>query len=157
GVISKFAIFLHQPAPSGRAVTRLTHLPWSSGHDFRLSLTPISAGDRGSIPRGRVFFCIKFILIIFDDRFFASTQSSFERNLINDQEHWINTTPDLFIFLCRHHFPASKPNLFPSFIKAGWPNGKALDYESRDCRFDPCVGHIFLAPSSHGATLFLNL
>ena len=21
----------------------------------------------------------------------------------------------------------------------GWPNGKALDYESRDCRFDPCV------------------
>ena len=24
--------------------------------------------------------------------------------------------------------------------KAGWPNGKALDYESRDCRFDPCVG-----------------
>ena len=31
-------------------------LPWSSGHDFRLSLTPISAGDRGSIPRGRVSF-----------------------------------------------------------------------------------------------------
>ncbi|KAJ5471208.1 hypothetical protein N7530_008565 [Penicillium desertorum] len=29
-------------------------------------------------------------------------------------------------------------------FKAGWPNGKALDYESRDCRFDPCVGHIFL-------------
>jgi hypothetical protein len=28
--------------------------------------------------------------------------------------------------------------------QAGWPNGKALDYESRDCRFDPCVGHIFL-------------
>ncbi|QRD89491.1 hypothetical protein F9C07_1491698 [Aspergillus flavus] len=26
---------------------------------------------------------------------------------------------------------------------AGWPNGKALDYESRDCRFDPCVGHPF--------------
>ena len=26
---------------------------------------------------------------------------------------------------------------------AGWPNGKALDYESRDCRFDPCVGHSF--------------
>jgi hypothetical protein len=23
--------------------------------------------------------------------------------------------------------------------KVGWPNGKALDYESRDCRFDPCV------------------
>jgi hypothetical protein len=27
--------------------------------------------------------------------------------------------------------------------KAGWPNGKALDYESRDCRFDPCVGQFF--------------
>ena len=27
--------------------------------------------------------------------------------------------------------------------QAGWPNGKALDYESRDCRFDPCVGHQF--------------
>ncbi|KOS48535.1 hypothetical protein ACN38_g495 [Penicillium nordicum] len=26
---------------------------------------------------------------------------------------------------------------------AGWPNGKALDYESRDCRFDPCVGQSF--------------
>ena len=23
-----------------------------------------------------------------------------------------------------------------------WPNGKALDYESRDCRFDPCRDHI---------------
>ncbi|KAH7360468.1 hypothetical protein BKA65DRAFT_493215 [Rhexocercosporidium sp. MPI-PUGE-AT-0058] len=22
-----------------------------------------------------------------------------------------------------------------------WPNGKALDFESRDCRFDPCVAH----------------
>jgi hypothetical protein len=29
----------------------------------------------------------------------------------------------------------------PYMNKAGWPNGKALDYESRDCRFDPCVGH----------------
>jgi hypothetical protein len=32
---------------------------------------------------------------------------------------------------------------FFSFIiqqqQVGWPNGKALDYESRDCRFDPCV------------------
>ena len=26
--------------------------------------------------------------------------------------------------------------------EADWPNGKALDYESRDCRFDPCVGQI---------------
>ena len=38
-------------------------LPWSSGHDFRLSLTPISAGDRGSIPRGRVSFCVFASLI----------------------------------------------------------------------------------------------
>jgi hypothetical protein len=30
-----------------------------------------------------------------------------------------------------------------SLNKAGWPNGKALDYESRDCRFDPCVGQFF--------------
>ena len=52
---------LHQPAPSGRAVTQLTYLPWSSGHDFRLSLTLISAGDRGSIPRGRVLFCVLFL------------------------------------------------------------------------------------------------
>ena len=22
-----------------------------------------------------------------------------------------------------------------------WPNGKASDYESGDCRFDPCVDH----------------
>lgn len=28
--------------------------------------------------------------------------------------------------------------------QAGWPNGKALDYESRDCRFDPCVGHFLV-------------
>lgn len=27
--------------------------------------------------------------------------------------------------------------------RAGWPNGKALDFGSRDCRFDPCVGHHF--------------
>ncbi|KAF8848710.1 hypothetical protein BDZ45DRAFT_775040, partial [Acephala macrosclerotiorum] len=26
---------------------------------------------------------------------------------------------------------------------ACWPNGKALDYESRDCRFDPCVGQLW--------------
>ena len=48
------AHFINQP--SGRAVTQPSHLPWSSGDDFRLSLTPISAGDRGSIPRGRDFF-----------------------------------------------------------------------------------------------------
>ena len=29
-------------------------------------------------------------------------------------------------------------------VQAGWPNGKALDYESRDCRFDPCVGQLFV-------------
>ena len=27
---------------------------------------------------------------------------------------------------------------------ACWPNGKALDYGSRDCRFESCVGHSFL-------------
>jgi len=63
---------LHQPAPSGRAVTRLTCLPWSSGHDFRLSLTPISAGDRGSIPRGRVLFCTSFILTSICTLFFIT-------------------------------------------------------------------------------------
>ncbi|KAJ5930970.1 hypothetical protein N7466_006463 [Penicillium verhagenii] len=77
--------------------------------------------------------------------------------------------------------------LFSYFIStAGWPNGKALDYESRDCRFDPCVGQFFLsfllsferrsifrdvfchrtdedmvakpsAPDSHQATLSLSL
>lgn len=48
--------------PSGRAVTRSFNLPWSSGDDFRLSLKPISAGDRGSIPRGRVsFFNLQFL------------------------------------------------------------------------------------------------
>lgn len=26
---------------------------------------------------------------------------------------------------------------------ACWPNGKASDYESGDCRFEPCVGHSF--------------
>ncbi|CRL29115.1 unnamed protein product [Penicillium camemberti] len=33
-----------------------------------------------------------------------------------------------------------KRTLFPTDHNstAGWPNGKALDYESRDCRFDPC-------------------
>ncbi|KAJ5477630.1 hypothetical protein N7530_003139 [Penicillium desertorum] len=31
---------------------------------------------------------------------------------------------------------------------AGWPNGKALDYESRDCRFDPCVGHFLFIYST---------
>ncbi len=37
-----------------------------------------------------------------------------------------------------------------SALKAGWPNGKALDYESRDCRFDPCVGHSFFALEAVG-------
>ncbi|KAJ5486273.1 hypothetical protein N7530_000573 [Penicillium desertorum] len=41
---------LHINQPSGRAVTRPSHLPWSSGDDFRLSLILISAGDRvGSV------------------------------------------------------------------------------------------------------------
>ncbi|KAJ5503176.1 Cation efflux protein [Penicillium fimorum] len=45
-------------------LTRL-HLPWSSGDDFRLSLIPISAGDRGSIPRGRDFIFATFQLFNF--------------------------------------------------------------------------------------------
>ena len=28
---------------------------------------------------------------------------------------------------------------------ACWPNGKALDYGSRDCRFESCVGQFFFA------------
>jgi hypothetical protein len=37
----------------------------------------------------------------------------------------------------------SRPMRTSNYIyQAGWPNGKALDFESRDCRFDPCVGHI---------------
>jgi hypothetical protein len=31
-----------------------------------------------------------------------------------------------------------------NIITGAWPNGKALDYESRDCRFDPCRAHIIL-------------
>ena len=31
----------------------------------------------------------------------------------------------------------------------GWPNGKALDYESRDCRFDPCVDHNYFLSEDH--------
>ena len=27
---------------------------------------------------------------------------------------------------------------------AAWRNGIASDYESGDCRFDPCGGHLFL-------------
>ena len=40
------------------------------------------------------------------------------------------------------------------YNKAGWPNGKALDYESRDCRFDPCVGQNFLFSSFLCGILF---
>ncbi|KUM64809.1 hypothetical protein ACN42_g2299 [Penicillium freii] len=39
------------------------------------------------------------------------------------------------------HSPSSR--MARRFTPAGWPNGKALDYESRDCRFDPCVGQSF--------------
>ena len=43
--------------------------------------------------------------------------------------------------------PAFDPRLGPLIYifhkQAGWPNGKALDYESRDCRFDPCVGQFY--------------
>jgi hypothetical protein len=47
---------------------------------------------------------------------------------------------ELNLYACdeQHH----KQDLKHINIKqACWPNGKALDYESRDCRFDPCVGH----------------
>ncbi|KAJ5709054.1 hypothetical protein N7493_010388, partial [Penicillium malachiteum] len=52
--------------PKWSSGTRLSHLPWSSGHDFRLSLTPISAGDRGSIPRGRVSFSELFTRVFWN-------------------------------------------------------------------------------------------
>ena len=56
-IMAQMASFLINQ-PSGRAATQPSYLPWSSGDDFRLSLKPISAGDRGSIPRGRDFFLI---------------------------------------------------------------------------------------------------
>ncbi|KUM57209.1 hypothetical protein ACN42_g9982 [Penicillium freii] len=62
--------------PSGRAVTRPSHLPWSSGDDFRLSLKPISAGDRGSIPRGRDFF-LHLILFIYPFYSFIPSDSQY--------------------------------------------------------------------------------
>jgi hypothetical protein len=38
-----------------------------------------------------------------------------------------------------------------------WPNGKALDYESRDCRFDPCRAHTFLrGPDKSGMLRFVT-
>ncbi|KAJ5998289.1 hypothetical protein N7451_006099 [Penicillium sp. IBT 35674x] len=43
------------------------------------------------------------------------------------------------------------------FNKAGWPNGKALDYESRDCRFDPCVGQFFSSEKGKSRNLFSRL
>ena len=39
------------------------------------------------------------------------------------------------------------------FIKVAWPNGKALDYESRDSRFDPWRDHPF-AGVLLGVTIF---
>ena len=42
---------------------------------------------------------------------------------------------------CSPSYSTADPIFFNK--AAGWPNGKALDYESRDCRFDPCVGHFF--------------
>jgi hypothetical protein len=41
--------------------------------------------------------------------------------------------------------------------KAGWPNGKALDYESRDCRFDPCVGQHVQQHPTMGVVPFVLL
>jgi hypothetical protein len=34
-----------------------------------------------------------------------------------------------------------------------WPNGKALDYESRDCRFDPCRAQSFARVNDFSAVL----
>ena len=44
---------------------------------------------------------------------------------------------------------------FPFNNKVGWPNGKALDYESRDCRFDPCVDHSITTIVAMGASSFV--
>jgi hypothetical protein len=41
------------------------------------------------------------------------------------------------------------------FIKVAWPNGKALDYESRDSRFDPWRDHTF-AGELLGVTIFCS-
>lgn len=44
-----------------------------------------------------------------------------------------------------------------SINKVGWPNGKALDYESRDCRFDPCVDQQHYNHPALGARPFVLL
>ena len=49
----------------------------------------------------------------------------------------------MWVLMARKVFWILLHNLPLIFNKAGWPNGKALDYESRDCRFDPCVGQFF--------------
>jgi hypothetical protein len=38
---------------------------------------------------------------------------------------------------------------------AGWPNGKASDYESGDCGFEPHVGHYLLPLSTLITRFFL--
>jgi hypothetical protein len=38
-----------------------------------------------------------------------------------------------------------------------WPNGKALDYESRDCRFDPCRAHTFCQALGAWYSLFCQI
>jgi hypothetical protein len=43
------------------------------------------------------------------------------------------TTERIFNTTCTSDFATLQQE------QVGWPNGKALDYESRDCRFDPCV------------------
>jgi hypothetical protein len=43
-----------------------------------------------------------------------------------------------------------------SMKQVGWPNGKALDYESRDCRFDPCVDQDIITSKGVSSFAFLS-
>jgi hypothetical protein len=38
-----------------------------------------------------------------------------------------------------------------------WPNGKASDYESGDCRFDPCVDQVSFCFLTFDTTMGENL
>ncbi|KAI8969368.1 hypothetical protein BD414DRAFT_503580 [Trametes punicea] len=42
----------------------------------------------------------------------------------------------------------------PAAGMAAWRNGNASDYESGDCRFDPCGGHFFSPPVWIGPQLY---
>ncbi|RAL10730.1 uncharacterized protein BO97DRAFT_415771 [Aspergillus homomorphus CBS 101889] len=49
----------------------------------------------------------------------------------NDSNGWRTAAADI-------PSPPHGSYMFSFNSKACWPNGKALDYESRDCRFEPC-------------------